>query len=79
MPLLAFVPQSATCVMRPISALVTAVQCTLATLDVGASEKVWVVTGNTTSWTGGKVTTAQVMAVSLDRDGSDNVVNITFP
>jgi hypothetical protein len=79
MPLLAVVPQSATCVLRPISTLATAVQCTLATLNVGATEKVWVVTGNTTSWTGGKVTTAQVMGISPDRDGSDNVVNITFP
>jgi hypothetical protein len=79
MGILAFTSQRSVCVLRPVSSIAIAVQCSLSTLNPGLTEKVWVVTRNTTTWTGGKVTTAQVMGLSPDREGEDNVVSITFP
>lgn len=79
MGVLAFTSQRSVCVLRPASSIAIAVQCSLVTLNPGLTEKVWVLTRNTTTWTGGKVTTAQVMGLSPDREGEDNVVSITFP
>ena len=79
MQVLAFSSQQSACVLQVVSGLATPVRCTLPVLNVGASEKIYVVTRNTTTWTGGKVTTAQVMGVSPDRNGSDNVASVVFP
>ena len=79
MEVLSFGSDRSACALRVTSPIAIAVQCSLPTLNPGFSEKVWVLTRNTTTWTGGKVTTAQVMGLSPDRDGADNVVNITFP
>jgi hypothetical protein len=79
MQLLAFSSQASTCAVRIYSSSAKVVQCSLPTLNVGASEKITVITRNTTSWPGRKVTTAQVMGGSPDADGSDNVASVDFP
>jgi hypothetical protein len=70
--------QTSTCVLRIITAH-ELVQCTLPLLAVRASEQITVVTNNSTTWPGRKITTAQAMGVVPDFDGANNTHSVEFP
>ena len=77
---LSITPQKSTCVLKTYTPTGKAVQCTLSQLaSHGASEQITVVTSNSTTWTGRKITTAQAMGAAPDFNGCNNTASVEFP
>jgi hypothetical protein len=72
-------PQHSTCVLKTYNTTVQVIQCTLPQLGVLGTENLTVVTSNATTWTGRKITTAQVMGAAPDFDGCNNTASVEFP
>ena len=80
MAILSHASSSSACARRGYNnGAVWVVHCTLPALDVGVTEKLVVVTRNSTTWPGLKVTTAQALGTSPDKVSADNVTEIIFP